>query len=264
MSGSVRISRAIFAHECFAEEPFTEREAWVWLIMEASWKPRAKRMGDYIVDLERGQLVASVRFLAGAWKWTPAKVQRYLERLKKLSMIAVKTDTGVSVITVCNYDEYQAPAQAADTGPIQVRYRSDTNEKKDEIKGKKEGSARGTRLPADWSLPLDWSEWALAQGWASASIIDQAERFKDYWLSVAGAKGLKADWQATWRTWMRRSDAPKGAPRRADTVDIRSALADRIKSGKAWLVRDISLAQARELIAAGLVTQEDCRKAGVA
>jgi DNA-binding MarR family transcriptional regulator len=50
----------------------------------------------------------------------------------------------------------------------------------------------------------------------------------------------------------------------APTVDIRQALADRIKSGKQWLVRDISPAQARELIAAGLVTQEDCRKAGVA
>jgi hypothetical protein len=50
----------------------------------------------------------------------------------------------------------------------------------------------------------------------------------------------------------------------APVADIRQALADRIKSGKAWLVRDISPAQARELIAAGLVTQEDCRKAGVA
>ena len=51
MSGTVNISRAIFDHEFFASEPMTEREAWMWLIMEASWKPRKKRAGDVIVDL---------------------------------------------------------------------------------------------------------------------------------------------------------------------------------------------------------------------
>ena len=54
MSGTVNIARALFSHECFADEAMTEREAWVWLIMEASWKPRTRRMGDYVVDLERG------------------------------------------------------------------------------------------------------------------------------------------------------------------------------------------------------------------
>jgi hypothetical protein len=134
VSGTVNIARSIFDHELFADQPLTEREAWIWLIMEASWKPRKKRVGDYIVDLARGQLAASVRFMAAAWRWTPAKVQRFVKRLQSLDMIAVKTDTGVSVVTICNYDEYQAPNKTADTGPIQVRYRSDTNEKKDEIR----------------------------------------------------------------------------------------------------------------------------------
>lgn len=29
------------------------------------------------------------------------------------------------------------------------------------------------------------------------------EGFKDYWVSVAGAKGVKLDWFATWRNWIR-------------------------------------------------------------
>ena len=30
-------------------------------------------------------------------------------------------------------------------------------------------------------------------------------RFKDYWLAQPGRKGVKADWPATWRNWIRKS-----------------------------------------------------------
>jgi hypothetical protein len=212
VSGTVNIARSIFDHELFADQPLTEREAWIWLIMEASWKPRKKRVGDYIVDLARGELAASVRFMAGAWKWAPAKVQRFMKRLQVLDMISVKTDTGVSVITVCNYDEYQAPNKAADTDAIQVRYRSDTNEKKDEIKDNKvlgasapeKKPSRGSRLPTEWRLPKAWGEWAVAEGMAEPAVRRQAERFRDYWVGKAGKDATKLDWEATWRNWVRK------------------------------------------------------------
>jgi hypothetical protein len=137
MSGTINISRRLFDSEAFRDEPFTEREAWVWLLMEASWKDRTVRAGDYVTETKRGQLAASVRFMAKAWSWTPAKVQRYLKRVEKLKMICSKTDTGVSVLTICNYDKYQNGAKSSDTCPIQDRYTTDTNEKKD-VK-KKEG-----------------------------------------------------------------------------------------------------------------------------
>ena len=147
MSGSVSISRGLFDSEAFRAEPLTEREAWIWILMEASWKDRVVRAGDHVVPTSRGQLAASVRFMAKAWKWTAPKVQRYLKRLQKLEMIRVETDTGVTLITVCNYDKYQLGGKASDTGPIQGRYRIDTNEKKDERR--EEGKKKDT----DVSLP---------------------------------------------------------------------------------------------------------------
>ena len=130
-AGTVNISRDLFDHCAFRDAPFSEREAWLWIIMEAAWKPRHRRVGHIVISIDRGQLAVSVRFMAEAWGWTAARVQRYVERLKKLKMICVKTDTGLTVITVCNYDKFQTKAKAADTGPIQDRYRTDTNEKKD-------------------------------------------------------------------------------------------------------------------------------------
>jgi hypothetical protein len=34
----------------------------------------------------------------------------------------------------------------------------------------------------------------------------ETEAFVDYWRGIPGAKGLKLDWLATWRNWMRRAE----------------------------------------------------------
>jgi len=31
-----------------------------------------------------------------------------------------------------------------------------------------------------------------------------SEQFRDYWLAKSGADACKADWEATWRNWVRR------------------------------------------------------------
>jgi hypothetical protein len=141
LSGTVNISRDLWADEAFAREAFSEREAWVWMICEASWKPRKKRIGDAIVDLGRGQLAASIRFMADAFGWHRNKAHRFIQRLEKLGLISVKTGTGVSVITICNYNKYQHGGTAGGTGPGQDRDTSGTNYKKGEIR--EEGNGGG-------------------------------------------------------------------------------------------------------------------------
>ncbi|WP_430436845.1 hypothetical protein [Oceanibaculum nanhaiense] len=64
-------------------------------------------------------------------------------------------------------------------------------------------AGRGQRLPRDWVLPPDWERWAREAGLADPAR--EADKFKDYWVAKAGAGGVKLDWQATWRTWVRRS-----------------------------------------------------------
>ena len=74
---------------------------------------------------------------------------------------------------------------------------------------------RASRLDDDWFLPQDWGEWAMSQGMAEKVVRDQADRFKDYWVSQSGSKGVKLDWQATWRNWVRRAkDDQTSSPRK--------------------------------------------------
>ncbi|MGX1096530.1 hypothetical protein [Amorphus sp. MBR-141] len=63
---------------------------------------------------------------------------------------------------------------------------------------------RGSRLPADWTLPKPWGDWAMQEFGASADDIRrEAAKFRDYWHAKTGQGATKADWQATWRNWIR-------------------------------------------------------------
>ncbi|ALR04852.1 YdaU family protein [Xylella fastidiosa] len=67
-------------------------------------------------------------------------------------------------------------------------------------------SPHGSRLPDDWAPSEGDVLYATQQG------VDgryEAEKFRDYWRSVAGAKGRKQDWEATWRNWIRRAAEDK-------------------------------------------------------
>jgi hypothetical protein len=112
--GVFAVDRGIWNHPSFANEPLSEREAWVWLIGEAAFKTRTRRIGSVAIELSRGQVAASLRFMADKWQWSEPRVRRFLKRLKTDAMIDAATDAGVTVITICNYTKYQRVSLPAD------------------------------------------------------------------------------------------------------------------------------------------------------
>lgn len=105
--GVFAVDRGIFTDPDFAHEPFTEREAFLWLVSEAAWKPHGKRADGKVVDLKRGQLVHAVRFMAEAWQWSKSRVDRFLDRLENRDMIKRDRGTRTPIITICKYDAFQ-------------------------------------------------------------------------------------------------------------------------------------------------------------
>jgi hypothetical protein len=71
-------------------------------------------------------------------------------------------------------------------------------------------SAKGTRLPAGWAPTTDLRSYAIEHGFDERGTDRMAENFHDYWSGVAGAKGRKADWPATWRMWVRNQAERQG------------------------------------------------------
>ena len=165
MSGWIRLYRGWRDCEAFADEPLTEREAWVWLIEKAAWKPCMRRntKGERI-QIERGQFHTSLRNLGEAWGWGKNKVARFLERLEDHEMIGTASGQSGCTITICNYDKYQdvEDSQQQDGGTASGQSR-DTQEEGKEITSEPKGSSEKetVRAKSDFPCPpdVDPSHW---------------------------------------------------------------------------------------------------------
>lgn len=72
-------------------------------------------------------------------------------------------------------------------------------------------SHKGTRLPADWSIPLPWIEYAATKRhWSPAEAKAEAEIFANYWQSRSDSGAIKLDWMKVWHNWVIRSNRPDG------------------------------------------------------
>lgn len=144
MSGWYRLHRSWQDHAVFRNEAFSRRDAFVWLIEHACYESAKVTAPSGVITLGRGQLSYSLRYLAGAWKWDDAKVRRFLQSLAKANIIDAATEAGQTVISICNYDKYQAtdkrPDAAVDADVTQARRSSDANKKEREERKEEEGA----------------------------------------------------------------------------------------------------------------------------
>ncbi len=77
-------------------------------------------------------------------------------------------------------------------------------EKRREEKGRTTGARqRGTRLPDIYPISDEMRAWVREH--APDVSPQEHEKFCDYWRGVAGQRGVKLDWFATWRNWMRKA-----------------------------------------------------------
>ena len=109
--GYITLSRRFFASKIWqAARAFNESEAWLDLIQSARFEPSAitSRIGCYEVTWNRGQYPASVKFLAKKWGRSERWVRSLLERLRRDKMITTDNSQGVTVITLVNFDKYNA------------------------------------------------------------------------------------------------------------------------------------------------------------
>ncbi len=121
--------------------PLSPREAWLWLISNAAWRPVQVMVRDgrsqQMVDLERGQLTYSRSFLRKAWAWTSDKtVRTFLARLEREGMIDIQTGQLQTVISICNYGVFQNGGQLSgpSNGPAMGQQRAGNGPEEENIK----------------------------------------------------------------------------------------------------------------------------------
>lgn len=109
--GFLRLSRRFFSNEMWkVAREFSECEAWLDLIQSARFDATGEAYSELIggreISYSRGQYPASISFLMKRWQWSEKKVRYFLSKLKKKGMITTSNRQGMTVITLCNYNEY--------------------------------------------------------------------------------------------------------------------------------------------------------------
>lgn len=71
-------------------------------------------------------------------------------------------------------------------------------------------SPKGSRFTLR-PLSPEWVRYAMEKrGWSQDETASVYEAFTDFWISKAGSDGIKLDWFATWRTWVRNQRSRDG------------------------------------------------------
>jgi hypothetical protein len=125
MSGWFAVDRSLFEHPIFNKKP--ERfYAWLWIVKTAAWKPVRMDAGGKTIMVNRGQLLTSYRQMQEATGVGIQVLRTLIKRLVTESAINTETTHGKLLITVCNYEKYQAAGgdgnTEGNTGPTQDQH----------------------------------------------------------------------------------------------------------------------------------------------
>lgn len=112
--GYVKVPRELFASDEWAEKrKFSRIEAQIDLLQSASYTDgRVIHCATGDVELKRGQLLTSMRYLADRWMWSTATVYRYLQTLRNAPRNSIRiqiettVETGKTLITICDFDRW--------------------------------------------------------------------------------------------------------------------------------------------------------------
>jgi len=133
MSGWIKLHRDIQKHWVFSFDEPEKTLAWIDLLMMANIEPKKFMLKGQVISCDRGQLAVSQEVLQARWGWSRNKIRHYLELLKKDGMISIASNHLTSIITICNYSDFQDNQPAEGTAESTAE-------------GTSEGTAEGTRL----------------------------------------------------------------------------------------------------------------------
>ena len=104
--GWIKLFRAIWDWRyspLATKRPFTQLEAWIWLISKASYQDHV--VGE--VAVKRGQVLTSIEQLSEIWRRDRKTVRRWVKNMQKNEEVRSERGRSWSLITICGYDEYQ-------------------------------------------------------------------------------------------------------------------------------------------------------------
>jgi hypothetical protein len=131
--------------------------------------------------------------------------ESYLELLDFRQHVRAKESKYPPPPSACSADVVQLQSKREASAPVF----GDVFEDVSGVGVETRADARGARLHLK-ALPEDWKAFCLQER-ADLNPEETFKRFRDYWIAQPGQKGVKTDWEATWRNWVRKEDRGRNA-----------------------------------------------------
>lgn len=135
---------------------------------------------------------------ARPWGWKIVNHRKYREKARLQARESKRVETGENA-------ERMKGRRGPPQTPANPPSNTNTNNKKE-----KNSAAKGGRLSPDWIPSPELEAWTQSEA-PGLHVPREVEKFRDYWLAQPGQKGVKLNWDATWRNWIRRNADSKPA-----------------------------------------------------
>ena len=108
MPGYISLHRDIQKNWLYEEDrTFSRYEAWLDILMRVNHAEGKVTHNGSVETVLRGSTIWSMGGMEKHWKWSNSKLRAFLKRLENDGMIAAKSTTKKTYLTVINYDIYQ-------------------------------------------------------------------------------------------------------------------------------------------------------------
>ena len=193
-------------------------KVFVHLLLTVNHKPKQWRG----IEIKRGQLVISTHKLPKKLNIGRQQFRTALSRLKSTGEINLEPTRSFSVVTICNYNDYQNYPQPAnpEPNPLLTHYQPTTNplltltkEGKNDKKGKETTYSKNVASEKKVENIIPPAIDLVAEYCQTRSNGIDPEQFIDYYTSIGWMVGKvkMKNWQSAMRTWEKRKTNAKTA-----------------------------------------------------
>lgn len=194
----IKLNRSITDHWLWTSgETFSRGQAFIDLLLMAAYADHPVMSQGKMLDLKRGSMVTSIRYLSNRWCWSKDKTMHFLNDLESAGTIKKVSDTKRTVITITNYDKYQGLGTCERT---QNGRETDTDRTQN---GQTKEGKEGKRNISNIFVPPSVSE-VKAYCCEKGYTVDP-NQFIDFYESKGWMVGKTEmrDWRASVRRWQR-------------------------------------------------------------
>jgi hypothetical protein len=138
MNGYIFLHRQLLEHPMWVQMPAERLKVWICILLRANHKPSKWWDGEREVDIPAGGFITSTEKLAGQAHVTLKQTRGALDYLERAGMVARTRASRYSLVSVLNWDTYQAQGQG------EGKHLGKVEGEKRAIRGQGEGSERAT------------------------------------------------------------------------------------------------------------------------